>query len=62
MADPLGTDDLQAINDSLGQLKKTSEILVRAEQAGLDVAEQRRRHDDLQQRLTGVKRAFFPNA
>ncbi len=53
--------DLVNINESLDAIEAAKELIIRAEQAGIDVTAQKSRFDDLDKRLRATKAAFFPN-
>jgi len=53
--------DLDNINESLNAIDTARELIIRAEQAGIDVSQQKARFDDLDKRLRATKSAFFPN-
>ena len=53
--------DLTDINDSLDAIDSAKELLIRAEQAGIDVSRQKTQFEDLDRRLRATKAAFFPN-
>lgn len=60
MANPLTKDDLENINAALVMNKELKEDLLRAEQAGINVDEQKKTMELQEQRLLQVKRTFFP--
>ena len=57
----LKDSDLVNINESLDAIEAAKELIIRAEQAGIDVTAQKSRFDDLDKRLRATKAAFFPN-
>jgi len=57
----LDDDDLANINLALDKAEEVEEDLLRAEQAGLDVTNQRARFEADRAKLRSVKSAFFPN-
>ena len=60
--EPLDKDDLDTINQGLAALKEVREQITRAEQAGLTMEDQKERVRVDEERLLGIKRAFFPRA
>ena len=61
MAQPLTDEHLSAIKTGLGAAKEAKDLLQRAEAAGMDVASQKETILRGEERLLGLKRAFFPN-
>lgn len=61
MAQPLTDDHLAAIKVGLGAAKEAKDLLQRAEAAGMDVSAQKETIQKGEERLLGLKRAFFPN-
>lgn len=57
---PLGREDLNNINEALQMLKDNEEEIIKAEQAGIDMADQKEQSKLLKDRLTMIKRSFFP--
>lgn len=60
MAHPLTDEDEQQINNALKAIKATEDVIKRARLAGLDVDAQEVQIKDSEERLKGIKAAFFP--
>jgi hypothetical protein len=63
MADPTGPlteADLEQTKDQLEALKLARTEMDRAQRAGIDVSEQRKRADELEQQLLRIKNTYFP--
>jgi hypothetical protein len=50
----------KAIDDALASLKLVKQELIRASQAGIDVAAQSEQAKELEAKLLQLKRAYFP--
>lgn len=57
---PLTPEDLVSINQALSDATDAQTLIVRAEAAGIEVAEFKTRAVDAEQRLLRIKQAFFP--
>ena len=55
---PLTKADLATVDKALAELKELREALIRARQAGIDVADQEQRAKALEDRLLALKRAY----
>lgn len=61
MPDPLlDSEDLSVLNEALQRLEENEENLIRAEQAGIDIAPVKKRFDVSRQQIQRIKAAFFP--
>lgn len=60
MARPLTEEDKGAIDEALGRLEELEEVIIRSQEAGIDVAAQEKRRLELMQRLRAIRAAFFP--
>lgn len=60
LAQPLDDEDKRTINAALDRLKELDELILRSEQAGLDVTAQKTQKAALETKLRNIKRAFFP--
>lgn len=58
----LDDEDLNTINEALGVIDDTEEDVNRAELAGIDVTEIKRRREAAKNKLLAMRRAFFPNS
>jgi len=61
MAHPLTDEDSKQIDDALKAIKATEDVIKRARQAGLDVDSQESQIKESEERLKGIKAAFFPS-
>lgn len=59
---PLNQRSLSDINKALAALAEAYKQIDAAEQAGIDVAEQKAVHDYYQERLTAIKQTYFPSS
>ena len=57
---PLTDDDEKQINEALKAIKATEDVIKRARQAGIDVDSQETQIKESEERLKGIKAAFFP--
>ena len=60
MSHPLTEDHKRLIDESLKGLKVNKEVIERAKQAGLDMTDLEQRSDEVEAKLLGIRRAFFP--
>ena len=60
MAHPLTDEDSQQIDDALKAIKATEDVIKRARAAGIDVDAQESQIKESEERLKGIKAAFFP--
>ncbi len=61
MAAPLTKEHLTAINEALRVAKDVRSVIARAKTAGLDVEQLESTLLENEQKLSGIKAAFFPN-
>lgn len=59
-ASPLTDEDLADIDRALARLKDADNLIVKSQQAGIDVEPFRQRAREAQERLLKIKQAFFP--
>lgn len=59
-ASPLNTADLDDLNRSLKRLEDAEQLIVKAQQAGIDVEAFRTRARETQASILKIKQAFFP--
>lgn len=52
--------DLEAVKAQEEQLKDLEETFLRAETAGMDVSDLKKRSEDVATKLRGFRQAFFP--
>lgn len=57
---PLTDQDLQDLNKALDDSRDADELIEMAQQAGLDVEAFRTRNREGREKLTRIKRTFFP--
>lgn len=57
---PLTDEDLEGLNDALGQLQRVDNLIDRMARAGIPVTDQRKRSAELRTKVAQLKQAFFP--
>lgn len=60
MAHPLTDEDGKQIDEALKAIKATEDVIRRAKLAGLDVDSQQAQLKESEDKLKGIKAAFFP--
>jgi len=58
--DPLGAEDLTQINMQLSELDRADKLIIRAQSAGIDVAERKKQSQEARVKLNRLKQSFFP--
>lgn len=59
-AEPLTQTDLDDINRALTRLEDAEALMVKAQQAGIDIEAFRQRARESKDRLLAIKQSFFP--
>lgn len=60
MTHPLTDEDEKQIDAAIKAIKATEDVIKRARQAGIDVDAQEAQIKESEERLKGIKAAFFP--